>query len=64
MRPALRLLPLPLFIAISLTAVAEERPGMWRRCPLEDAVPVVPDAPPPIGTPADRDQHPTDIEVD
>ena len=64
MRPALRLLPLPLFIAISLTAVAEERPGMWRLCPLEDAVPVFPDAPPPIGTPADRDQHPTDIEGD
>ena len=37
---------------------------MWRLCPLEDAVPVFPDAPPPIGTPADRDQHPTDIEGD
>src|SRR5690554_3790134 len=63
-RPALRLLPLPLCIAVSLTAFADERPGMWRLCPLEDAVPVFPDAPPPIGTPADRDQHPTDVEGD
>ena len=36
---------------------------MWRLCPLEDAVPVFPDAPPPVGTPADRNQHPTDIET-
>ena len=64
-RPALRLLPLPLFIAVSLNAAAyDERPGMWRLCPLEDAVPVFPDAPPPVGTAADRDQHPTDIEGD
>src|SRR5690606_12376154 len=64
-RPALRLLPLPLCIAVSLTAFADdERPGMWRLCPLEDAVPVFPDAPPPVGTPAERDQHPTDIEGD
>lgn len=63
-RPALRLLPLPLCIAFSLTALADERPGMWRLCPLEDAVPEFPDAPPPIGTAADRDQYPTDIEGD
>ena len=63
-RPALRLLPLPLCIAFSLTALADERPGMWRLCPLEDAVPEFPDAPPPSGTAADRDQYPTDIEGD
>ena len=63
-RPALRLLPLPLCIAFSLTALADERPGMWRLCPLEDAVPEFPDAPPPSGTSADRDQYPTDIEGD
>jgi len=61
-RPAFRLLPLPLCIAISLTALADERPGMWRLCPLEDAVPAFPDAPPPVGSPADREDQPTVIE--
>ena len=60
MRPAFRLLPLPLCIAISLTAAADdERPGMWQLCPLEDAVPMFPDAPPPVGTPEDREDQPT-----
>ena len=64
MRPALRLLPLPLCIAFSLGAMAEERPEDWRLCPLEDAVPVFPDAPPPIGTSADREDMPTEIGGD
>ena len=63
-RPALRLLPLPLCIAFSLSAMAEERPEDWRLCPLEDAVPVFPDAPPPIGTSADREDMPTEIGGD
>lgn len=65
MRTALRLLPLPLCMAVALTAMADdERPGMWRLCPLEDAVPAFPDAPPPEGTAAERDQSPTEIEGD
>ncbi|WP_058835448.1 LPS assembly protein LptD [Luteimonas abyssi] len=64
MRPALRLLPLPLCIAFSLSATAQERPEDWRLCPLEDAVPVFPDAPPPIGDAADRQSMPTDIDGD
>ena len=63
-RPALRLLPLPLCIAFSLNAMADERPGMWRLCPLEDAVPEFPDAPPPVGTAANREDQPTDIDGD
>ena len=51
-------------MAISLTAMADERPGMWRLCPLDHAVPEFPDAPPPVGTSADREEHPTDIEGD
>ncbi|WP_024891297.1 LPS-assembly protein LptD [Luteimonas huabeiensis] len=72
MRPALRLLPLPLCIAFSLGATAQaqewdwdrEPPEDWRLCPLEDAVPVFPDAPQPVGTSADRQQQPTDIDGD
>src|SRR5690606_31006574 len=63
-RPAFRLLPLPLCIAISLSAMADERPGMWQLCPLEDAVPEFGDAPPPVGTAADREDHPTLIGGD
>ncbi|PJK00618.1 LPS-assembly protein LptD [Lysobacteraceae bacterium NML91-0213] len=65
MRPAFRLLPLPLCIAFSLSAMAaDERPEDWRLCPLEDAVPVFPDAPPPIGSSADREDMPTEIGGD
>ncbi|WP_149195939.1 LPS assembly protein LptD [Luteimonas suaedae] len=64
MRPALRLLPLPLCIALSLNALADERPEDWRLCPLEDAVPEFPDAPPPVGTPEDRENQPTEIGGD
>lgn len=47
-----------------MTAMADERPGMWRQCPLEDAVPEFPDAPEPVGTAADREDHPTMIGGD
>ncbi|MDH5822175.1 LPS-assembly protein LptD [Luteimonas sp. RD2P54] len=64
MRPVLRLLPLPLCIALSLNAMADERPEDWRLCPLEDAVPEFPDAPPPVGEPGDRENQPTEIGGD
>jgi LPS-assembly protein len=45
-RRTLRLLPLPLFIGMSLAAhAAENRPDDWRLCPIQDAVPAFPDAP-------------------
>ncbi|MCA1714811.1 MAG: LPS assembly protein LptD, partial [Gammaproteobacteria bacterium] len=65
MRPALRLLPLPLCIALSLSAhAADERPEDWRLCPIEDAVPAFADAQEPVGTLAQRPTQPTDIEGD
>lgn len=64
MRPFVRLLPLPLCIAAALGAAAAEPPEDWRMCPLEDAVPEFPDAPPPIGTSKDRESSPTDIGGD
>nr|WP_257644168.1 LPS-assembly protein LptD [Luteimonas salinisoli] len=57
-------MPLPLCIALSLNALAEERPEDWRLCPLEDAVPEFPDAPPPVGSAGDRQDQPTDIDGD
>ena len=55
MRPAVRLLPLPLCIAFSLAAQADDyRPQDWALCPVEDAVPVFPEAPPP-GADAGKD---------
>lgn len=65
MRPTLRLLPLPLCIALSLTAqAADERPQDWQLCPIVDAVPAFPDAQDPVGTPETRVTQPTDIEGD
>lgn len=65
MRPVFRLLPLPLCIAFSLAAHADEdRPENWSLCPVEDAVPVFADAPPPVGTPDDRALQDTDLACD
>ncbi|TWT21258.1 LPS-assembly protein LptD [Luteimonas marina] len=65
MRPALRLLPLPLCIALSLAAHADDDiPVDWSLCPVEDAVPLFPDAQPPKGDAASRDSLPTDIQGD
>jgi LPS-assembly protein len=64
-RPALRLLPLPLCIAFSLAAqAAEDRPENWGLCPVNDAVPAFPDAQQPVGTPEARVQLPSDIAGD
>jgi len=64
-RPALRLLPLPLCIALSLAAHADDDiPVDWSLCPVEDAVPLFPDAQPPKGDPASRESLPTDIQGD
>ena len=38
MRPALRLLPLPLCIALSLNAQADDMPPNWGLCPVGDVV--------------------------
>jgi LPS-assembly protein len=48
-RRTFRLLPLPLCIALSLTAHAADRNQAedWRLCPIQDAVPAFPDAPSP-----------------
>ncbi|HZW17485.1 MAG TPA: LptA/OstA family protein, partial [Luteimonas sp.] len=67
MRPVLRLLPLPLCIALSLPLTAhadDDRPLDWSLCPVEDAVPAFADAPPPVGTPEDRESQNTDVAGD
>jgi LPS-assembly protein len=59
------LLPLPLCIAMSLSAhAAENRPDDWRLCPIQDAVPAFPEAQQPAGKPDVRVQQPTDIAGD
>jgi LPS-assembly protein len=65
-RPALRLLPLPFCIALSLTAQADDlpRPNYWALCPIEDAVPGFADAQAPVGSVEDRENQPTDIDGD
>jgi len=64
-RPVFRLLPLPLCIALSLGAHADdERPQDWSLCPVEDAVPAFADAPPPTGAPVDRESQNTDVAGD
>jgi LPS-assembly protein len=64
-RPAFRLLPLPLCIALSLAVHADDDiPVDWSMCPIEDAVPLFPDAQPPVGDAADRESLPTDIQGD
>ena len=64
MRPALRLLPLPFCIAVSLSAHADEalRPNYWALCPIEDAVPAFADAQAPVGSVEDRENQPTNID--
>lgn len=66
MRPALRLLLLPLCIAFSLAAQAAEdrRPEDWGLCPVVDAVPAFVDAQQPVGKPEARVQLPADIAGD
>ncbi len=65
MRRTLRLLPLPLCIALSLAAnAAENRPDDWRLCPIQDSVPAFADAQQPAGKPEVRIQQPTDIAGD
>ncbi|WMJ67890.1 LPS-assembly protein LptD [Stenotrophomonas sp. 24(2023)] len=65
MRRALRLLPLPLSIAVCLPAWADEKPLNWNLCPATDVLPVFTDAPPADkAAAATRDQQPTDIEGD
>lgn len=67
-RQHLRLLPLPLCIAMSLSAqAADDRPEDWALCPVTDAVPAFTDLPAsqaPAGTPADRTQQNTEIGGD
>jgi LPS-assembly protein len=64
-RRTLRLLPLPLCIAMSLSAhAAGNRPDDWRLCPIQDAVPAFPEAQQPAGKPEVRVQQPTDISGD
>ena len=63
MRRALRLLPLPLGIAICLPAWAGEKPVNWGLCPVSDSLPAFDEAPPPdpkATTP--REQLPTEVE--
>ncbi|KAF1014707.1 MAG: LPS-assembly protein LptD [Stenotrophomonas maltophilia] len=64
-RRALRLLPLPLSIAVCLPAWADEKPLNWNLCPATDVLPVFTDAPP--ATKADaatRNEQPTEVEGD
>lgn len=62
-RRALRLLPLPLSIAICLPAMADEKPLNWGLCPVADVLPVFEEAPKADkDAAATRDQQPTDIE--
>lgn len=62
MRKPLRLLPLSLCIAIALPVhAADEDEENWGLCPIEDVVPVFPDAPPPSGDAETRVRLPTDI---
>ena len=62
-RKALRLLPLPLGIAICLPAWADDKPVNWGLCPATDTLPAFDEAPPadPAAA-ANREQLPTDIE--
>jgi LPS-assembly protein len=62
-RRVFRLLPLPLCIAFSLTAqAADDPPEDYSLCPVDDAVPFFPDAQPPVGSPEDRTNLPTDVK--
>lgn len=61
MRKSPALLPLPLCIALSLSAQAAERRDDWGLCPIDDAVPVFSDATTSDSSPELRAQLPTDI---
>ena len=65
-RKPLRLLPLSICIALALPAFAAEGEDEenWGLCPIEDVVPVFPDAPAPTGDAGTRVQFPTDISGD
>jgi len=58
------LLPLPLCIALSLSAQAAESRPDWGLCPVEDAVPAFDDAAASDASPQQRAQLPTNIEGD
>ena len=47
-RRALRLLPLPLSIAVCLPAWADDKPLNWGLCPATDVIPAFTDAPTPV----------------
>ncbi|WP_115555446.1 MULTISPECIES: LPS-assembly protein LptD [Xanthomonas] len=65
MRRALRLLPLPLSIAICLPAMAADKPLNWGLCPAVDPLPGFDGAPAADPKAAEmRQQLPTDIEGD
>ena len=66
MRPALRLLPLPLCIAFSLHAqAADDMPLNWGLCPVQDVVKPFPEAQnAPEGLGIDNTEQATDIEGD
>ncbi len=69
-RRALRLLPLPLSIAVCLPAMADDKPLNWGLCPATEVIPAFTDAPTPVpgqdkaAASAEREQQPTDIEGD
>ena len=66
MRPSLRLLPLPLCIALSLQAyAADDMPPNWGLCPVQDVVKPFADAQTvPEGVKIDNTKEATDIEGD
>src|SRR3546814_6413478 len=64
-RPVSRLLPLPLWIAICLTAhAADDRPLDWSLCPVEDPLPAFADAPGSTSAPEERGLQNTDLSCD
>lgn len=64
-RKALRLLPLPLGIALCLPAFADDKPPNWGLCPASDVLPAFGDAPPADKAASEtRTEQPTDIEGD
>lgn len=63
-RHAFRLLPLPLGIALSLPAMAAEKPINWGLCPAGDVLPDFSGQPATNASPKDRAQQPTTIEGD
>jgi LPS-assembly protein len=66
-RPKLRLLPLPLCIALSLSAqAADEPPENWSQCPIEDTIPSFADMAPAAAEPVvgDITDQPTKVTGD